>query len=194
MSEYQYYEFIAIDEPLTPKQVAELRACSSRANITPTSFVNDYQWGDLKANPVDWMRCYFDAHVYVANWCTCVLCLHLPKSAFSAGIFRAFKTETTFSVKQTKTHWLLEWVLDESDNYGRFAVEDGRGWMGRLAPLRDELLRGDMRPLYIGWLAGVSAGEVSGKTTEPEPPPGLSQLTAAQQSLADFLEIDENLL
>ncbi|MGB5457381.1 MAG: hypothetical protein WBO93_04465, partial [Gammaproteobacteria bacterium] len=37
MSEYQYYEFIAIDEPLTPKQIAELRACSSRANITPTS-------------------------------------------------------------------------------------------------------------------------------------------------------------
>ncbi|WP_260295776.1 cell envelope integrity protein TolA [Sedimenticola hydrogenitrophicus] len=194
MSEYQYYEFIAIDEPLTPKQMAELRACSSRANITPTSFVNVYQWGDLKANPVDWMRRYFDAHVYVANWCTCVLCLRLPKSVFDAGIFRAFKTETTFSVKQTRTHWLLEWVLDESANYERFAQEDGRGWMGRLAPLRDELLRGDMRPLYLGWLAGVSAGEVSEKSAEPQPPPGLSRLSAAQQSLVEFLEIDEDLL
>lgn len=29
MSEYQYYEFVAIDEPLSPKQVAELRARSS---------------------------------------------------------------------------------------------------------------------------------------------------------------------
>jgi len=194
MSEYQYYEFIAIDEPLTPKQMAELRACSSRANITPASFVNDYQWGDLKGDPVDWMRRYFDAHVYVANWGTCVLCLRLPKGAFNAGIFRDFKTETTFSVKQTKTHWLLEWVLDENDNYERFAEEDGRGWMGRLASLRDELRRGDRRPFYLGWLAGVSAGEVSGKTTEPEPPPGLSRLTAAQQSLADFLEVDEDLL
>lgn len=194
MSEYQYYEFIAIDKPLNPKQMAELRACSSRANITPTSFVNDYQWGDLKGDPVDWMRRYFDAHVYVENWCTCVLFLRLPKSAFDAGVFRDFKTETTFSVKQTKAHWLLEWVLDESDNYDRFAVEDGRAWMGRLVPLRDELLRGDMRPLYLGWLAGVSAGEVSGKTTEPEPPPGLSRLTAAQQSLAEFLEVDEDLL
>lgn len=88
MSEYQYYEFIAIDGPLTPKQMAELRACSSHANITPTSFVNDYQWGDLKGDSVDWMRRYFDAHVYVANWCTCVLCLRLPKSAFNASIFR----------------------------------------------------------------------------------------------------------
>lgn len=194
MSEYQYYEFIAIDEPLTPRQMAELRACSSRANITPTSFVNDYQWGDLKANPVDWMRRYFDAHVYVANWCTCVFCLRLPKSAFSAGAFREFKTETTFSVKQTKTHWLLEWILDESDNYDRFADEDGRGWMARLAPLRDELLRGDMRPFYLGWLAGVSAGEVSEKSTEPQPPPGLSRLSAAQQSLGEFLEVDDDLL
>lgn len=29
MSEYQYYEFVAIDEPLSPKQVAELRVRSS---------------------------------------------------------------------------------------------------------------------------------------------------------------------
>ena len=194
MSEYQYYEFIAIDEPLTPKQMAELRACSTRAHITPSSFVNEYHWGDLKANPLDWMRRYFDAHIYLANWCTCVLCLRFPKSTFKAGIFRDFKTETTFSVTQTKTHWLLEWELYESDDYERFANEDGQGWMGRLAPLRDELLRGDMRPLYLGWLAGVSAGEVSDKTTEPEPPPGLSRLTAAQQSLIEFLEIDEDLL
>ncbi|AMO68649.1 hypothetical protein DOK_09606 [gamma proteobacterium BDW918] len=194
MSEYQYYEFIAIDEPLTSKQMAELRSCSSRAHITSSSFVNDYQWGDLKANPVDWMRRYFDAHVYVANWCTCILYLRLPKSVFDVGTFRDFKTETTFTATQTKTHWLLEWGLDESDDYERFALENGHGWMGRLAPLRDELLGGDLRPLYLGWLAGVSAGEVSEKSMEPEPPPGLSRLSAAQQSLADFLEIDADLL
>lgn len=194
MSEYQYYEFVAIDEPLTPKQMAELRARSSRASITPTRFVNDYQWGDLKGDPADWMRRYFDAHVYVANWCTCLLYLRVPKSAFDAETLRAFKTKTVFSVEQTKTHWLLEWGLDEGDNYDRFAEEDGRGWMGRLAPLRDELLRGDMRPLYLGWLAGVSVGEVDEKTPEPHPPPGLSRLTAAQQSLAEFLEVDEDLL
>lgn len=194
MSEYQYYEFVAIDEPLTPKQMAELRARSSRARITLTSFVNDYQWGDLKGDPADWMWRYFDAHVYVANWCTCLLYLRVPKNAFDAETLRAFKTRTVFSVEQTKTHWLLEWGLDESDNYDRFADEDGRGWMGRLTPLRDELLRGDMRPLYLGWLAGVSAGEVDEKATEPQPPPGLFRLTAAQQALAEFLEVDEDLL
>jgi hypothetical protein len=194
MSEYHYYEFIAIDTPLTPKQMAELRACSSRASITPTRFVNDYQWGDLKGDPADWMRRYFDAHVYVANWCTCLLYLRVPKSAFDAETLRAFKTKTVFSVEQTRMHWLLGWGLHEGDNYDRFAEEDGQGWMGRLAPLRDELLRGDMRPLYLGWLAGVSAGEVDEQAIEPQPPPGLSRLTAAQQSLVEFLEIDGDML
>ena len=194
MSEYQYYEFVAIDEPLTPKQMAELRSRSSRASITPTSFVNDYQWGDLKGDPVDWMRRYFDAHVYVANWCTCFLYLRVPRGAFDAETLRVFETESVFSVDRTKTHWLLEWALNESDNYDRFAEEDGRGWMGRLTPLRDELLRGDMRSLYLGWLAGVSAGEVDDGTTEPPPPPGLSRLSAAQHSLAEFLEVDQDLL
>ena len=38
MSEYQYYEFLALDRPLTAKQRAELRSISSRAEITATRF------------------------------------------------------------------------------------------------------------------------------------------------------------
>ncbi len=49
MSEYQYYEFVAVDRPLTPAQQGELRAVSTRGRITSSSFVNDYQWGDLRA-------------------------------------------------------------------------------------------------------------------------------------------------
>jgi hypothetical protein len=61
MSEYQYYEFQALDRPLTQEQISELRAYSSRARITPSSFVNVYNWGDFKGNPVRWMEQYFDA-------------------------------------------------------------------------------------------------------------------------------------
>ncbi|MHB8390653.1 MAG: hypothetical protein ACYDBH_13905 [Acidobacteriaceae bacterium] len=170
--------------------MGDLRARSSRASITPISFVNDDQWGNLKGDPADWMRRYFDAHACVANWCTCLLYLCVSKSAFDAETFRAFKTQTVFSVEQTKTHWLLEWGLDESDNYDRFAEEDGRGWMGRLAPLCDELLRGDMRPLYLGWLAGVSRGEVDQKVTEPQPPPGRSDQQGSKPDSERDAELD----
>lgn len=38
MSEYQNYEFLAIDRPLTKKQMGDLRACSTRVRITSTGF------------------------------------------------------------------------------------------------------------------------------------------------------------
>jgi hypothetical protein len=45
VSEYQYYEFLAVDCPLHDSQMNELRALSTRARITATSFVNTYEWG-----------------------------------------------------------------------------------------------------------------------------------------------------
>jgi hypothetical protein len=194
MSEYQYYEFVAIDKPLTTAQMSALRACSTRATITPTSFVNDYQWGDLKGDPLDWMRRYFDAHVYVANWRSCWLFLRVPKDAFDIKTLNAFKTKGAFNVDRSESHWILQWELSESEDDERFAMEDGRGWMGRLVSLRDELLRGDLRPLYLGWLAAASAVEIDEDVLEPPPPFGLSRLTAAQRSLVEFLEIDQDLL
>ena len=47
MSEYQYYEFRTIDRPLTQREMRELRAISTRAEISPTSFTNFYTFGDF---------------------------------------------------------------------------------------------------------------------------------------------------
>ena len=38
MSEYQYYEFLALDRPLEQSEMAALRALSTRADITSTPF------------------------------------------------------------------------------------------------------------------------------------------------------------
>jgi hypothetical protein len=45
MSEYQYYEFRAVDRPLTNQQIRDLRRYSSRAEITATTFSVEYDWG-----------------------------------------------------------------------------------------------------------------------------------------------------
>lgn len=194
MSEYQYYEFVAIDRPLTRDDMAELRSRSSRATITATSFVNEYNWGDLKADPAEWMRRYFDAFVYTASWCNCRLSLRLPHEVFEKAELERFAIDYALSIEDSGTHWIINWSLDEGQDYDRFGMETGQGWIGRLVPLRDELLRGDLRPLYLGWLAGVGAGEVGDDADEPEVPPGMAQLSAAQQALAEFLEIDPDLV
>ena len=81
-------------------------------------------------------------------------------------------TERALTLEKSPDHWIIEWGLSESEDYDRFGSEQGEGWMGRLVALRDELLRGDYRALYLGWLAGVTAGEVADDCLEPEIPPG----------------------
>lgn len=98
----------------------------------------------------------------------------------------------TVSTKATKTHWIIDWTLDDSEDHDRFAEDDGSGWMRRLVSLRDELLRGDLRPLYLGWLA--SADALREDALEPVVPPGLAELSPAQQALVEFLEVDADLL
>ncbi len=60
MSEYQYYEFRAIDRPLTKKQMAQLRRVSSRGEITPTSYVNVYNYTDLPSITLDQIQHFFE--------------------------------------------------------------------------------------------------------------------------------------
>jgi len=194
MSEYQYFEFAAIDRPLTDGEMAALRAVSTRAVITPSGFVNHYEWGGLKADPLDWMRRYFDAFVYLADWAHCRFALRLPRDMFGQAELKPVGVKQSLTIDASEDHWILDWSLDGSDNYDRFAEDDGRGWMGRLVPLRDELIRGDQRSLYLGWLAGAAKGEVPETTLEPTVPAGLSQLSAAQNALAAFLEIDADII
>ena len=194
MSEYQYYEFMAIDRPLSPKQMAELRALSTRAHITPVSFKNEYNWGDFKGNPDKLMQRYFDAHVYVANWMTAVFMVRLPKATLSREMVNAFKVSPFLEFKATKKDWIVTWCLEESEDYDRFGEEDGRSWMARLAPIRDELLRGDFRSLYIGWLPAISLELLGYHDEEPLALSGLGNLTVAQKALAEFLEVDPDLL
>lgn len=198
MSEYQYYEFAAADAPLTREQQAALRACSSRATITASSFRNEYHWGDLKADPRDWMKRYFDAHVYSAGWAACSLMLRLPRTALDEETLAGFAASGggAFSVHATTRHWILDWSFsDDSGECERFYDEqDGPGWMARLLPLREELLRGDLRPLYLGWLARLCSCELDDDELEPPVPRGLDALSPAQTALADFLELDPDLL
>jgi hypothetical protein len=85
VSEYQYYEFRAIDQALTESEMAALRDISTRAVITSSSFVNHYEWGDLKADPLELLEKYFDAFIYFANWGTRRLWFRLRKSRLATN-------------------------------------------------------------------------------------------------------------
>jgi hypothetical protein len=67
VSEYQYYEFRALDRRLTAEQQQKLRSLSSRADISATRFTNEYSFGNFRGDPGRLLEEYFDAYLYAAN-------------------------------------------------------------------------------------------------------------------------------
>lgn len=190
MSEYQYYDFKAIDRALTEAEMAALRAISTRAVITSTSFTNHYEWGDLKADPLKLLAEYFDAFVYVANWGTRDFYFRLPQELVDSKQLRAMLPGKAVRVRNSGKSLIVAFESEVESDDG----DDGAGWMGSLMSLRSDLLRGDVRCLYLGWLLCAENEEFSGDALEPPVPAGLGELSAPLNSLIEFLGIDENLV
>ncbi len=191
MSEFQYYEFQSIDRPLTDKEMNELRAVSTRARITPTGFVNDYAWGSFKGNADAWMENYFDAFLYLANWGTHILKLRLPSRLLDPKTAIAYCGGGSASAREKDGKVILSFTSDDEEG-GEWI--EGEGHLTSLIGVRSELDRGDQRALYLGWLLRVQTGELYDEETEPAVPPGLDQLSASLENLAEFLRIDNDLL
>jgi hypothetical protein len=190
MSEYQYYEFQAVDRPLDDRQMRELRAVSSRAVITPTSFTNEYNWGDFKGSPDKWMEKYFDAFLYLTNWGTRRFMLRFPKRLLDAMALADFCMGDSASLRTSGDYVILSFeteIVDED-------WVEPEGSLASLMPLRSEILHGDLRCLYLAWLLCVQNGEVDDDEPEPCIPPNLHKLSASESSFADFLGIDDDLI
>jgi hypothetical protein len=56
MSEFQYIGFRAIDRPVSEANLGYMRKQSSRAEITPWSFDNEYHYGDFGGDAIEMLR------------------------------------------------------------------------------------------------------------------------------------------
>ena len=99
-------------QPLTKQQQKELRSLSSRAEITATSFVNEYNYGDFSGESQKLMECYFDAFCYLANWRTRRLMFRLPKTVLDARTARRYCHSDAASVTETADHVIIELCLE----------------------------------------------------------------------------------
>jgi hypothetical protein len=204
MSEYQYYEFLALDRPLTDDEYEQVRALSTRAQISRTRFVNEYHWGDFRGDPDVLMDRFYDAHLYFANWGTRILMLRLPVALLDLRTAQGYCDGESASARRSGKNIVLRWYSDDEDGE-EYWIDEGPGPLGALVGVRAELAAGDLRALYLGWLAALSAGEygtldefdgddAEGAAMEPAVPAGLGRLTGPQRALADFLRVDADLL
>jgi hypothetical protein len=199
MSEYQYYEFLAVDRPLDERQQAEVRALSTRARVTATSFTNEYHWGNFRGDPRAMMERYYDAHLYITNWGTHQVMLRLPRALLSLETADQYCIDPHVAAWASGGHLILD-MMSEDDS-GDW-VEGAEDSLSAIVGVRAELAAGDLRPLYLAWLAGWGTWERDEDAfdydeedeLEPPVPAGLGALTAPQRALADFLRLDTGLL
>ena len=191
MSEYQYFEFAAIDEPLNEKQMRELRAISTRAEITPTSFWNEYHFGDFKGEPRKMVADYFDAFIHYANWGTLWCMFRLPKEAVDVKALKQFITPDAIDVVVKCKHVIVDLHLEDEPGDYETPYEQS---LGELLPARAALLEGDLGPLYVAWLAAVQRRLVEDDALEPCDVSQLPAMGAGTRAVADFLGVGSALL
>ena len=80
MSGYQYYEFQAIDRPLTAGERKEVSSWSSRTEATATQATFVYHYGDFPEDQREVVEKYFEAMLYVSNWGTRQLLFRFPRA------------------------------------------------------------------------------------------------------------------
>ena len=110
MSEYQYYEFLALNKPLTEKQRAELRKLSSRAEITATRFVNEYNYGDFRGGPEKLMERY-STRSSTCELGTRLLMFRFPHALLDAEVARQYCHTDVASVIETSDHVIVSLYL-----------------------------------------------------------------------------------
>ena len=191
MSDYQYYEFLALDRPLDAHAQQELRAVSSRARITSTRFVNAYEWGDLRADPQVLLASYFDAFSYLANWGTRQLMFRLPSSVLDLEIAGRYCATDAAAAWAAGDSVIIALASEKDDDDWD---EDAEGSLDTMVPVRSELAVGDRRLLYLAWLLSVDAGALDEAELEPPVPAGLGELTGALRAVVEFLRLDGDLL
>lgn len=193
MSEYQYYEFQTIDRLLTKAEQVEVEGLSSHIDVTASRVVVTYSYGDFRHDPKQVLSRYFDACLYAANWGTRRLMFRFPHGLIDLTDVEPYFREGAIEYTNLGAYQILEIELNEEAGFGWVEAE---GVLSGLIQLRNDILDGDYRSLYLAWLKAVTLEDPEVVTDEQEPPvpAGLQKLTPALQRLAQFFDIDLHLI
>jgi hypothetical protein len=201
MSEYQRYEFMTNDRPLTQAQLEAVNGLSSHIETSSTHALVEYDWGDFKHDPIAVLHEFFDGFLYWANWGAPRLAFRFPHGILPADLLTGYDLDDLVTFTRYTDHDILDIHFAELEAPDEWVDYE----LGSLIAMRDELMDGDLRALYIVWLAAQrmrkGADDVEDEDDEeeyeidvPRMPPGLGTLTSAQQALADLLQVPRELL
>jgi len=196
MSEYQYVAFRAIDRAGSKKDLAFMRRQATRAEITPWSFQNEYNFGDFRGNALEMMRRGYDLHLHYANFGVRTLLVRLPDGLPNAKAAKPYFADRAIGFRKDKKGpggtLMISPSLEPDTLDELWDIDE---MLDRLVSLRSEILAGDLRPLYMAHLAVVGDDDHDpDEAVETPVPAGLKNPTDAQYALAKFLGVSEAMI
>jgi hypothetical protein len=195
MSEYQYYEFQALDQALTSTDQNYLRGLSSRASVTVTSASFVYNYGDFRGDLKKVLDRCFDIMLYVANFGVRQLMFRFPKKLVDPNVFKPYCVPYCISVSTTEKSVILDITMNAEDYYTW--IDDDEVSLRGLVSLREDLLQGDFRILYLAWLRSGFSEDADADPEdliEPPVPPNLKKLSPALKAFVELFRVDEDLI
>jgi hypothetical protein len=195
MSEYQYYEFQAIDRPLTDEEQQVVARLSSRVHPHPRQAAFVYHWSDFPADPAEILTKYYDAMLYETNWGSRRLMFRFPRTALDMEATMAYCqpliVQDYVSFFPKGEHIVLN-IEFHGEGEGHWV--EGEGWLSAMLSLRDDILRRDYRALYLAWLKVLEIDDLLESVPEPPVPTGLKRLSPALDTFVQFFGIEEMLI
>ena len=96
MSEFQYYEFYAIDRELTRQEREEVDNLSSRFSPTSRRAIFTYSYSSFKHNEESVLLEYFDFFLYISNWGTKRIIYKFPQEIVNYDEIKKYKPKIPF--------------------------------------------------------------------------------------------------
>ena len=165
---------------------------SSRVEPHPRQAVFVYHWSGFPGNAHEILAKYYDAMLYMANWGSRCLMFRFPVTALDLEEVQAYCqpviVQDYLSLSTGGEYAILNVEFNPEDSYDWV---EGEGWLPAMLSLRDDILQGDYRMLYLAWLRAMEVEDLLDSIQEPPVPAGLKELSPALRTFIDCFEIDE---
>jgi len=200
MSEYQYYEFHAIDQSLDKKELAEISAMSSRVQLNSRKAIFTYSYSDFRYSEEEVLLDYFDYMFYQANWGTKRIMIKFPESLVNYEKLKKYKISIDYHdtieirVFKKSLYVILDIYVNEED-YSDWVDED---YAYDFLSMRQEILQDDYRAIFLIWLKHLEElyqnEELSSDFSFAKAiiPAKLNHLNATSISARDFFRISHD--
>lgn len=156
MSSFEYYEFYSIDRELTHQERKEIDNLSSRFSPTSRKAVFSYSYSSFKHDEEKILLKYFDFFLYLSSWGTQRIMYKFPQKLVDSKEMMQYDCFIEdFVTNEVKVYKKSKYVIVDIEilkEEGDFWVEEENNISSDLIGIRENILNGDYRALFIMWL------------------------------------------